>query len=243
MSDIRKAKELDNKESENPGNPVNSGNPANPASPANPANPASPASPARTEKSDKPGKILLLVAPSGAGKSTMAQRLLSDFPDLRFSVSATTRPPRAGEVHGRDYHFLSPQEFQEKIDLGEFLEWEEFYGGRRYGTLREDVDKWLGEGFNILMDLEILGASNVKNMYRDRALGIFIKPPSLEELRRRLELRGESGESLKLRLERAGQELARADDFDLSVINDDLETAYRQIRNAVSRFFEGRSVR
>lgn len=183
------------------------------------------------------GKIIILVAPSGAGKSTIAKRLFKDFEDLKFSVSATTRKPRSGEVNAKHYHFLSDEEFQAKIDENDFLEWEEFYGGKRYGTLRSEVDKRLKLGYFILLDVEVKGAAYINELYGDECLSIFVQPPSLEVLKQRLTARGtENEKNLALRLERAKEELTYADQFDRVIINDDLETAYAQIKQAVLEF-------
>lgn len=183
------------------------------------------------------GKIIILVAPSGGGKSTMAKRLLDDFDNLRFSVSATTRPPRKGEKNGVDYHFLSRKEFDRRAAEGAFLEWEEFYNGQRYGTLRSDVENHLNNGYFILLDIEVLGAENVKKMYGNEALAVFLSPPSLDILKARLEARGtESKEMITTRLQRAQKEMACADRFDKIVINDNLEQAYRELKEIISTF-------
>lgn len=183
------------------------------------------------------GGIITLVSPSGGGKSTLAQRLFEDFPELRFSVSATTRTPREGEEDGVHYHFLSDDEFRKKIDSNAFLEWEEFYGGKRYGTLQSEVENKLKSGYFILLDIEVKGAWNVKQIFKDLCLSIFIRPPSLEVLKQRLLAREtETEETLKLRLERAESELDYADRFDHVIINEDLETAYAQLKVLVHTF-------
>lgn len=183
------------------------------------------------------GKVIILVAPSGSGKTTLARKLFKDFKNLKFSVSATTRSPREGEKDGIHYHFLTQEEFQSRIDENDFLEWEEFYGGNRYGTLRSEVDKSLNLGYFILLDIEVKGAVNINNIYGDECLSIFVQPPSLDVLKQRLVDRGtENDETLALRIERAKEELTYADRFDRVIINDDLETAYSQIKQAVLDF-------
>jgi guanylate kinase len=183
------------------------------------------------------GKVIVLVAPSGAGKTTLAKRLLQNYDNILSSVSATTRKRRTGEEHGKDYFFLTRQHFEQKIADGDFLEWEEFYNGTRYGTLRSAVEEQLNSGYFVLLDIEVNGAENVKNIYGDECLAIFIKPPSIETLKERLIDRGtENDDTLKTRLERARMELQKADRFDVTVVNDDLETAYQEVSDHVERF-------
>ncbi|MEO1021739.1 MAG: guanylate kinase [Bacteroidota bacterium] len=183
------------------------------------------------------GKIIVLVAPSGAGKTTLARRLFDDFPTLRFSVSATTRAPREGEQHGKDYYFLSLPEFIGRIEQDEFIEWEEFYGGNRYGTLKSEIENKIKEGYFILLDIEVKGALNVQRMFREQVRSFFIMPPSLDVLKQRLVDRStESEESLSLRLERAEKELTYADHFDHIIVNNHLEQAYAELKTAVHDF-------
>lgn len=179
------------------------------------------------------------MAPSGGGKSTMTTRLLRDFENMRFSVSATTRAPRPGEIDGKHYQYLKESEFEEKIASGEFLEWEEVYNGTKYGTLRKTVEDELNNGYFILFDIDVLGALNVKKKFGDRALVIFIAPPSLETLRQRLIDRGsETDQSLEKRLERAKKEMLYADKFDNFIVNDNLDETYQQIRHIVENFIK-----
>lgn len=181
-------------------------------------------------------KLIVLTAPSGAGKTTIARKLLNEFSRLRFSVSATTRPPRNYEEHGIHYYFLSNQEFDDAIENNDFLEWEA-YSGNRYGTMQPEVEKLLENGYIPLLDLEINGALNVKKTYSKACVSIFIQPPSLDELEQRLKKRGsETPEMISKRLTRAEKELAYADCFDFNVVNDQLETDYLKVKNIVNAF-------
>ncbi|MGM0506750.1 MAG: guanylate kinase [Bacteroidota bacterium] len=185
------------------------------------------------------GRILVLVAPSGSGKSTLANRLREAYPDLQFSISATTRPPREGEVDGRDYHFLSPEEFEARIQRGEFIEWEEVYNGTRYGTLRSAIENQRDKGYHVLLDIDVKGAHRIDEIFGEEALSVFIKPPSIDELERRLRARGTEDESsLQDRLNRAREELQWEDRFDRKIVNDDLETAWNELLQIVRPFLD-----
>ena len=188
---------------------------------------------------DKQGKIIVLVAPSGSGKTTIAKKILRIFPEVRFSISATTRRPRADENDGVDYFFLGDEAFTEKVKNGDFLEWEEFYNGTRYGTLRSEVDKMTENGYFPLLDIEVKGAMNIKKMYGQRCVTIFIRPPSLKELKRRLIERGsETKQSLQNRIERAEKELLYAEKCDYVVVNDQLEHACGQVETILNTFIK-----
>jgi len=183
------------------------------------------------------GKLVIFSAPSGAGKTSIVQGVLQRTPQLAFSVSACSRPMRPGEVHGKDYYFLSPEAFRKKIDEGAFLEWEEVYPGNYYGTLRSEVERLWQEGKHVVFDVDVAGGLNIKNQFPQQALAIFIKPPSLEVLKQRLINRGtESEESLRKRLGKAELELSYANRFDHIVVNDHLETAIREASEKVKRF-------
>ncbi len=183
------------------------------------------------------GNVFIFSAPSGSGKSTIINYLLREIPNLQFSVSATSRPPRGAEKDGVEYFFLSPDNFKAKIEAGEFLEYEEVYPGRFYGTLKAPVDAMLRLGKNVVFDVDVLGACNIKKAYGNRALSIFIMPPSIDELRKRLESRGtESQQAITQRIERAEYELSFASKFDATVINDDIETAQREVAQIVMAF-------
>ncbi len=187
---------------------------------------------------NKKGKIIVVAAPSGCGKSTIINAIIAEGGlDLGFSVSATTRPPREGEKDGVNYYFMAEEDFRDAIAEGEFVEYEEVYPGRFYGTLRREIDRITDEGHNIILDLDVNGALHVKNIYGDEALTVFIQPPSIEELRRRLEFRGtETPEVIDIRIDRATYELGRAPEFDKVVVNDRLDTAIEQTRNLIDGF-------
>lgn len=187
---------------------------------------------------NKKGKIIVVAAPSGCGKSTIINAIIAEGGlDLGFSVSATTRPPREGEKDGVNYYFMTEEDFRDAIAEGEFVEYEEVYPGRFYGTLRREIDHITDEGHNIILDLDVNGALHVKNVYGDEALTVFIQPPSIEELRRRLEFRGtETPEVIDIRIDRATYELGRAPEFDKVVVNDRLDTAIEQTRNLIDGF-------
>ncbi|MBO4819941.1 MAG: guanylate kinase [Prevotella sp.] len=186
------------------------------------------------------GKMLIFSAPSGSGKSTIINWLRQEHPELNlyFSISCTSRAPRGTEQHGVEYFFLSLEEFKERIDNGEFLEYEEVYPGRFYGTLKAQVEKQLDEGQNVVFDVDVKGGCNIKAHYGDEALALFIQPPSIEELRRRLVNRGtETMEVIEDRLSRAAYELTFADRFDCVIVNDDLATAEEETYQKVAEFF------
>ena len=185
------------------------------------------------------GKLLIFSAPSGSGKSTIINWLMQEHPELNmhFSISCTSRPPRGQEQNGVEYFFLTPEEFREKIQRDEFVEYEEVYQDRYYGTLKSQVEKQLAAGENVVFDVDVHGAMNIKKAYGDRALSLFIQPPSVEELRRRLNGRGtDAPEVIEQRIARAEYELGFADKFDTVVINDDLETAKAEAYKTISDF-------
>ncbi len=190
---------------------------------------------------NKQGKIIALVAPSGSGKTTIAKKILGYFPQIQFSISATTRLPRKDEQDGINYFYLSREQFNRKIIENEFLEWEEVYDGTRYGTLRSQVDKMMKNGYFPLLDIEVKGASNIKSLYGSRCVTIFIQPPSLEELRKRLIERGsETEHTLQERIERAKKELKYADTFDFVIVNDDLKKACKQVKTILKSFISSK---
>ncbi|MDE5794910.1 MAG: guanylate kinase [Muribaculaceae bacterium] len=183
----------------------------------------------------KKGKIIVLSAPSGTGKSSIIKKLL-DYPELNlgFSVSATSRSPRGSECHGVEYYFITHEEFQKKAAAGEFVEWEEVYPGTCYGTLKSEVQRVTESGQNLIMDIDVKGGLNVKKCFGDQAITIFILPPSKEELERRLRGRGTDAEEvIQKRLDKADFELSFAPQFDIRIVNEDLDRAVKEVRRVI----------
>jgi len=192
-------------------------------------------------KGSKNSRVLIISAPSGAGKSTLVNHLLNAGLPLLFSVSATSRKPRGCEVNGREYYFITSAEFRRKIKKGEFIEWQEVYRDHYYGTLRSEIDRIAGEGKIPLFDVDAEGGVNLKKIFGEQALAIFIMPPSVEELRTRLVKRGtDSAEKIEMRVNKASSEIRLADRFDRVVINEGLENACSEILEIVTEFIEQR---
>ncbi|MCI6119881.1 MAG: guanylate kinase [Prevotella sp.] len=187
------------------------------------------------------GKLIIFSAPSGTGKSTIINWLMNEHKELNlaFSISCTSRQPRGTEQNGVEYFFLSPEEFRQKIADGEFLEYEEVYTDRFYGTLKSQVERQTADGQNVVFDVDVKGGCNIKRHYGDKALSIFIQPPSVAELRRRLEARAtDAPEVIDQRIARAEYELGFASQFDRVVVNDDLETAKAEALAVINEFCE-----
>lgn len=189
---------------------------------------------------DGKDKILIFSAPSGSGKTTIVNRLLSEgWMPAEFSVSATSRAPRGQETHGREYYFLSPDEFRSRIAAGEFVEWEEVYRDNYYGTLKSELTRIWDKGHAVILDVDVVGGMNIKKMYPENTLAIFVMPPSIGELRRRLESRGtDAGDKIDIRIAKAEREISYSKDFDCIIVNDDLEKAVREAEAAVRAFLE-----
>ena len=185
------------------------------------------------------GKLIIFSAPSGSGKSTIINYLLKQDLNLQFSISATSREPRGTEKNGTEYYFLSPEEFKERISKGEFLEYEEVYVNRFYGTLKCEVERILKDGNNVVLDVDVVGGCNIKKHYGDDALLIFILPPSVEELKERLEKRNtDAPETIEKRIEKAELELSYAPQFDKIIINNNLELAQKETLQTILNFIE-----
>lgn len=184
-------------------------------------------------------KLIIFSAPSGSGKSTIINYLLSQSLNLAFSISATSRLPRGTEKDGVEYFFLTPEDFRRRIAAGDFLEYEEVYKGCFYGTLKEQVERQLAAGQNVIFDVDVAGGCNIKHFYGNRALSVFIQPPSLEELRRRLVGRGtDAADVIEARVAKAEYEMSFAPKFDKVIVNDNLELAQAEALHAVKEFLE-----
>ena len=185
------------------------------------------------------GKFIIFSAPSGSGKSTIVNWLMQEHPELHlsFSISATSRPPRGTEQHGVEYYFLTPEEFRQHIADGDFLEYEEVYNDRYYGTLRKPVEEKAEAGFNVAFDVDVKGGVNIKKFYNERAMSLFIQPPSVEELRRRLVARAtDTLEQIEERLAKASYEMTFAPQFDHIVVNDNLDVAKAETLRLIQEF-------
>lgn len=183
------------------------------------------------------GKLIIISAPSGAGKSTIIQHLLTLDYDFTFSISATSRSPRGNEQHGKEYYFLSPKEFKQKIENNDFIEYEEVYPDCFYGTLKSEIDRAHNTGKTLLFDVDVKGGINIKRLYKEQALSIFIQPPSVEELRKRLINRNtDTTEMINKRVAKATEEITYASQFDIQVINDRIEIAQQEVAEAIRQF-------
>lgn len=183
------------------------------------------------------GKLIIFSAPSGSGKSTIINHLLKQNLNLHFSISATSRAPRGTEQDGVEYYFLSPDEFRNRIAAGDFLEYEEVYTDKYYGTLKSEVERILSEGNNVIFDVDVVGGCNIKKHYGNRALSVFIQPPSIDDLRKRLEGRGtDTPEVIESRVAKAEYELGFASQFDIVVVNDKLEKAQVEALKVIKEF-------
>jgi len=185
------------------------------------------------------GKLIIFSAPSGSGKTTLVRYLMAQGLDLAFSISCTSRKPRGTEQNGVDYYFLTPEEFRQRIENDEFLEYEEVYTDKFYGTLKAEVERLSDEGHTVVFDVDVKGGVNIKNFYGDRALSVFIQPPSIEELSRRLHGRATDAEEvIQQRLAKAAYELTFAPQFDCVIVNDDLDVAKAETLKVVTDFLE-----
>jgi len=185
----------------------------------------------------KRGKLFIFSAPSGAGKTTIVKQLLQLNPNLEFSISATSRAIREGEIEKKDYYFISADQFRKKIKNNEFLEWEEVYENQYYGTLKSELERIWEKGHHVIFDVDVVGGLNIKNAYPENALSVFVMPPSIEALKERLTNRCTENEaSLKKRLEKADYELSFADKFDVILVNDELKAAVSEANKIVNNF-------
>ncbi|MCH1436552.1 MAG: guanylate kinase [Flavobacteriales bacterium] len=186
------------------------------------------------------GKLIIFSAPSGSGKSTIVNYLINQGMPVEFSISACSRAPRGEEKHGEHYYFLSPEEFKAKVNADEFLEWEEVYEGNFYGTLRSEVERIWAKGKHVIFDIDVIGGINLKNQFSENALSVFIKAPSIAVLKQRLSERNtETQSQLEMRLNKAEKEMSYAKEFDLVIINDDLEIAQQEAFQKITDFING----
>ncbi|MCK5781808.1 MAG: guanylate kinase [Flavobacteriales bacterium] len=185
----------------------------------------------------KQGKLIVFSAPSGSGKTTIVRNLLNRDLGLEFSISAASREPRTNEIHGKDYHFISLDDFKSKIGNDEFLEWEEVYANNHYGTLKSEVQRIWDKGKHVIFDIDVIGGLNIKKQFPEDTLAIFVQPPSIEELKRRLEGRDtETPEKIAMRVAKAETEIEYAPKFDYILYNDVLEEAQDEAEKVVSKF-------
>ena len=183
------------------------------------------------------GKLIIISAPSGTGKTTIIKNLMEFDLNLAFSISATSRKPRPKETNGIDYYFLEHADFMKKVKNNEFIEWEEVYDGTCYGTLKEEVERLTTLGKNVICDVDVVGGLNIKKMYENGALTIFIRPPSIEELKRRLTNRNtDTAETIEKRLAKAEYEMTFEKQFDVTIVNDDILKASEEIKEIISDF-------
>ena len=186
---------------------------------------------------DTKNKLVIVAAPSGAGKTTIVHHLLQVIPELEFSVSATTREQRPNERHGVDYYYITKEEFKRRVDNGGFLEWEEVYGGNFYGTLKSELDRIWSHGHHVIFDIDVVGGLRLKELYPDNSLSVFIMPPSVEALEQRLRGRGtETPANLAMRVNKAAHEMSYSDKFDVTIVNASLTQSLPEAENIVRAF-------
>jgi guanylate kinase len=185
------------------------------------------------------GKLVIFSAPSGSGKTTIVRELLKHFPQFEFSISATSRQPRGQEQNGIDYYFMTNEEFRQRVERDEFVEWEEVYAGTCYGTLKSEMERIWSKGNIIIFDVDVMGGINLKRLFGEDACSMFIMPPSVEELERRLRGRGtDSEETIQKRIAKAEFELSKSPEFDYTVVNDDLQVAIDEAKAIINNFLK-----
>lgn len=185
------------------------------------------------------GKLVIFSAPSGSGKTTIVRELLKHFPQFEFSISATSRQPRGQEQNGIDYYFMTNEEFRQRVECGEFVEWEEVYQGTCYGTLKSEMERIWSKGNVIIFDVDVMGGINLKKLFGEDACSMFIMPPSVEELERRLRGRAtDSEETIQKRIAKAEFELSKSPEFDYTVVNDDLQVAIDEAKSIINNFLK-----